>query len=143
MPIMAQQILMVGGMSFLAFAVLGGLWVHVDSQRSATKTAGRYVMQLHLFCLLFGILLLSLSNVVPMTTYSDSTKRLIANSLILGGACFAVRCFILAIARNPNVYQRPNRLASTLGSIFAVLVGISIFAIFIGIVLAAFSQGTP
>ena len=80
MPIVAQQILMLGGMSFLAFAVLGGLWVHMDSQRSATKTAGRYVMQLHLFCLLFGILLLSLSSIVALTTYSDSIKRLIAAS---------------------------------------------------------------
>jgi uncharacterized membrane protein len=138
MRAVAQQILILGGMIFLAIGVLSGLWVHMDSQRS-TKTAGRYVMQLHLFCLLFGLLQLSLSNVVPLTAYSDAMKRLIAFSIPVAGTCFALRAFILAITRNPNVYQVPNPLASGFGTIFAVLIAISIFAILVGILLATFS----
>lgn len=140
MLMMAEQILILGGLFLLSLGVAAGLWVHMDSQRSATKTAGRYVMQLHLFCLLFGLLLLSLSRVVPLTAYPDSIKRLIASGATVGGACFATRTFILAVTRNPNVYETPNRLASAFGSVFAFLIGICIIAIFIGMIYALLSQ---
>jgi hypothetical protein len=103
------------------------------------KTAGKYVMQLHLFCLLFGILLLSLSNAVPLTAYSEVTKHLIAYGMIVGGVCFAIRTFILAVTGNPNVYQVPNRLANGFAGLFVVLTGVSIFVILVGILLAVFS----
>jgi hypothetical protein len=134
----AHWILITSGISFLSFAVLSGLWVHLDSQRSPTKTVGRYIMQLHLFCLLFGILLFSLTNVLPFTAYENSTRRLISISLVSGGLCFAIRTFILAITRNPNVYLRPNALASVLGSLFVLLTGVSIFALLGGIISAMF-----
>lgn len=97
-------------------------------------------MQLHLFSLLFGFLLLSLSRVVPLIAYPDSIKSLIASGTTVGGICFVTRTFILAITRNPNVYQIPNKLAGALGSAFVFLIGICIISIFIGMIYAIFLQ---